>query len=153
MSLISGSFKRTNAIFLLLLLPILLRFWVEAVLWRLKEGPQMLGFQLMHGAAVWLTPVLFLSILATFTYYLWVAFVCVRWLIPTFRKQDRHHLWPLIGGGAVFLFYIVANFLQLKDLSPVQLYGNAVVLSLLVLVTVGLVFFGFKTTRTKNVSA
>jgi hypothetical protein len=54
MSFWSVNLNRVNAIFLLLVTPIVVRFWVEAVVWRLERGRQMLGFSLIHGGAGWL---------------------------------------------------------------------------------------------------
>ena len=51
MAFLSGDVRKANAIFLLVLAPILVRLWYEAVVWRLEQGPQMLGFQVMHLAA------------------------------------------------------------------------------------------------------
>ena len=142
----SQTFTRTNAVLLVFVLPIVLRYWVEAVIWRLSGGPQMLGFSLVHGGAGWLTPVFIGSFIFMYVYFLWVVSVCVRWLIPVFRKRNSAHHVPLLAGAVVYLFFLVASQLQ-KNLSPAGLAIGAVALSALVLVIVGLIFHGLKSTE------
>lgn len=151
MTIVSGTFRKTNAILLAFLLPILLRFWVEAVIWRLNGGPQMLGFSFMHGGAGWLTPVLIASFLATYVYFLWVVYVVFRWLIPALRRRDSGHYLPLLGAGAVILFFVVADYLQ-KELIPVALVIGVILLSVLILAVAGFVFFGLKDVQSDNVT-
>jgi hypothetical protein len=51
MAFISGDVRKTNGVFLLILSPVMVRLWYEAVVWRIQSGPQMLGFQVLHLAA------------------------------------------------------------------------------------------------------
>lgn len=127
-------------------MPAVLRFWMEAVIWRLNGGPQMLGFSLFHGGAGWLTPVLVVSFIATYLYFLWIASVGFRWVIPALRKRNGGHYVPLLAAGAIYLFFLLADQLQ-KNLAPAVLAIGAILLSALVLVITGFVFYGLKNTE------
>ena len=138
MGLISGNLRTTNAIWLALVMPILLRLWVEAVLWRLQRGPQMLFFSLAHGGAGLLTPVLLLSYLALWIYWLWVAIVTLRWLIPSQRHNVKGILSALTGAITLFAFFELGQRLQ-SPLDPLPLYAGAAIMTGLGVVPLALV--------------
>jgi hypothetical protein len=152
MAILSGDIRKTNAVFLMVLAPIIVRIWYEAVVWRLDQGPQMLGFQVLHLAAGGefapvLAPLLLCSFLAVYVYLFWVIVVVVLRFIPRARRglSNVH----LAGAGALLyvVFGLVADFLQSKDLSRLVLVGAAVLLSAVVFVFGWLIYIGFKGKR------
>jgi hypothetical protein len=149
MAFLSGNIKSTNAVFLLALLPIMLRLWIEAVVWRLERGPQMIFFSLMHGDAGLLTPVLIASLLAIYVYWLWVAVIIVRWLIPKFRSTIHGVAAAFVGGVTVFAFFETGTFLQTR-LADTALYATVALMSLLGLVALGLITVGVRDLRKKT---
>ena len=116
---------RTNAILLLLLAPIVVRFWVEAVVWRLERGPQMLGFSLAHGGAGWMTLPLLLSFLTIGIYAVWVVIVFVLWAIPLSRGRIARAHRVLLGGVSLFAFLAISDFLQADISTAIVLLGAA----------------------------
>jgi hypothetical protein len=116
---------RTNAILLLLLAPIVVRFWVEAVVWRLERGPQMLGFSLAHGGAGWMTLPLILSFLSIGIYAVWVVIVLVLWAIPLSRGRIARAHRVLLGGVSLFAFFAISDFLQADISTAIVLFGAA----------------------------
>jgi hypothetical protein len=121
----SRSLTRVNAILLLLLAPIMVRFWVEAVIWRLERGPQMLGFSLAHGGAGWMTLPLILSFLIIWIYAGWVVVVIVLWAIPRFRGKIAKPYRVVLGGVSLFAFLAIADFLQADMSTAIVLMGAA----------------------------
>jgi hypothetical protein len=121
----SKDLTRVNAIFLLVLAPIVVRFWVEAVVWRLERGPQMLGFSLAHGGAGWMTLPLILSFLSIGIYAAWVVIVIVLWAIPLSRGKIAKAHRVLLGGVSLFAFLAVADFLQADISTAIVLLGAA----------------------------
>jgi hypothetical protein len=121
----SKSLTRANAIFLLVLAPIVVRFWIEAVVWRLERGPQMLGFSLAHGGAGWMTLPLILSFLTIWIYAVWVALVIVLWAFRASRGKiaKPHHV--ALGGVSLFAFLEIADFLQADLSTAIVLMGAA----------------------------
>jgi hypothetical protein len=146
----SKSLTRVNAILLLLLAPIVVRFWVEAVIWRLARGPQMLGFSLAHGGAGWLTLPLILSFLTIGIYAVWVVIVIVLWAIPRSRGKvaKPHHV--LLGGVSLFALLRIADFLQ-ADMSTAIVLLGAAAMSTFVCAIGWLIYVGFfPTAETKG---
>lgn len=121
----SKSLTRVNAILLLLLAPIVVRFWVEAVVWRLERGPQMLGFSLAHGGAGWMTLPLILSFLTIWIYAVWVVIVIVLWAIPASRGKIAKPHRVVLGGVSLFAFLEIADFLQADMSAAIVLMGAA----------------------------
>jgi hypothetical protein len=121
----SKALTRINAIFLLLLAPIVVRFWVEAVIWRLARGPQMLGFSLAHAGAGWMTLPLILSFLTIGIYAVWVVIVLVLWAIPRFRGKFAQPHRVVLGGVSLFAFFGIADFLQADMSTALVLLGAA----------------------------
>ena len=121
----SKSLTRVNAILLLVLAPIVVRFWVEAVIWRLERGPQMLGFSLAHGGAGWMTLPLILSFLTIWIYGVWVVIVIVLWAIPPFRGKIAKPHRVVLGGVSLFAFLAIADFLQADMSTAIVLLGAA----------------------------
>jgi hypothetical protein len=121
----SKGLTRTNAIFLVLLAPIVVRFWVEAVVWRLARGPQMLGFSLAHGGAGWMTLPLILSFLTIGIYAVWVVIVLVLWAIPQSRRKFAKAHRVALGGASLFAFLATADFLQADMSTAIVLLGAA----------------------------
>ena len=121
----SESLTRVNAILLLLLAPIVVRFWVEAVIWRLARGPQMLGFSLAHGGAGWMTLPLILSFFTIGIYAAWVVIVIVLWAIPPFRGKIAKPHRVVLGGVSLFAFLAIADFLQADMSTAIVLMGAA----------------------------
>ena len=121
----SKSLTRVNTILLLLLVPIVLRFWVEAVVWRLERGPQMLGFSLAHGGAGWMTLPLILSFLTIWIYAVWVVIVIVLWAIPRSRGKIAKPHRVVLGGVCLFAFFSIADFLQADMSTAIVLMGAA----------------------------
>ena len=116
---------RVNAILLLLVAPIVVRFWVEAVVWRLERGPQMLGFSLAHGGAGWMTLPLILSFLAIWIYAVWVVIAVVLWAIPRSRPRIAKPHRVVLGGVSLIAFFGIADFLQADMSIAIVLLGAA----------------------------
>jgi hypothetical protein len=108
----SKTLTRVNTILLLLLAPIVVRFWIEAVVWRLERGPQMLGFSLAHGGAGWMTVPLILSFLTIWIYAVWVVIVIVLWTLPASRGKIAKPHRVVLGGVSLFAFLTIADFAQ-----------------------------------------
>ena len=138
----SKSLTRVNAILLLLLAPIVVRFWVEAVIWRLERGPQMLGFSLAHGGAGWMTLPLILSFLTIWIYGVWVVIVIVLWAIPPSRGKIPKPHRVVLGGVSLFAFLAIADFLQ-ADMSTALVLLGAAAMSAFVCAIGWLIYAGF----------
>jgi hypothetical protein len=138
----SKSLTRVNAILLLLLAPIVVRFWVEAVIWRLERGPQMLGFSLAHGGAGWMTLPLILSFLTIWIYAVWVVIVIVLWAIPPSRGKIAKPHRVVLGGVSLFAFLAIADFLQ-ADMSTAIVLMGAAAMSTFVCAIGWLIYAGF----------
>jgi hypothetical protein len=138
----SKSLTRVNAILLLLLAPIIVRFWVEAVIWRLERGPQMLGFSLAHGGAGWMTLPLILSFLTMGIYAVWVAIVIVLWAAPSSRGKIAKPHRVVLGGVSLFAFMAIADFLQ-ADMSTTIVLMGAAAMSTCVCAIGWLIYAGF----------
>jgi hypothetical protein len=138
----SKSLTRVNAILLLLVAPIVVRFWVEAVVWRLQRGPQMLGFSLAHGGAGWMTLPLILSFLTIWIYAAWVVIVVVLWAIPLFRGKIAKPHRVVLGGASLFAFLEIADFLQ-ADMSTALVLMGAAAMSTCVCAIGWLIYAGF----------
>ena len=121
----SKSLTRVNAILLLLLAPIVVRFWVEAVIWRLERGPQLLGFSLAHGGAGWMTLPLILSFLTIWIYAVWVVIVTVLWAMPQSRGKIAKPHRVVLGGVSLVAFLAIADFLQADMSTAIVLMGAA----------------------------
>ena len=121
----SKNLTRVNAILLLLVAPIVARFWVEAVVWRLERGPQMLGFSLAHGGAGWMTLPLILSFLAIWIYAAWVVVAMVLWAIPRSRRRIAKPQRVVLGGVSLYAFLEIADFLQADMSTAIVLLGAA----------------------------
>jgi hypothetical protein len=143
MSLLSGNLGRVNAIFLLLVTPIVVRFWIEAVVWRLERGRQMLGFSLIHGGAGWMTVPLLLSFAVIWIYALWVIVVIVLWAFPGPRRKMANPQRAVLGGVSVFLFFEIADFLQREISMGVVLIGAAAMTALACVIG-WLIYAGFR---------
>ena len=141
----SKNLTRVNAILLLLLAPIVVRFWVEGVWWRLERGPQMLGFSLAHGGAGWMTLPLLLSFLTIWIYAVWVVFVMVLWAIPPSRRKIAKPHRVALGGVSLFAFLAIADFLQ-ADLNPVLVLTGAAAMTALAGAMGWLIYAGFQLT-------
>jgi hypothetical protein len=122
---LSGNLGRVNAILLLLVAPIVVRVWIEAVVWRLQRGPQMLGFSLLHGGAGWLSVPLLLSFLAISVYSLWVIVVMTLWAIPASRRKIVQPHFVLLGGASLCVFMLIAQLLQQDMRAPLVWLGAA----------------------------
>ena len=146
MSLLYGNLGRINAIFLFLVTPILVRFWIEAVVWRLERGRQMLGFSLIHGGAGWMTVPLLLSFAVIWIYVLWVILVIVVWAFPASRRKMANPQWAVLGGASVFLFFEIADFLQ-RDISTGVVLTGASAMTALACVIGWLIYAGFRSER------
>ena len=146
MSLLSGDLGRVNAIFLLLVTPIVVRFWVEAVVWRLQRGPQMLGFSMIHGGAGWMTIPLILSFTATFVYQLWVVVVIVLWAFPGSRRKMTKPQRVVLGGASLFVFFEIADFLQ-REMSTGLVLMGAAGMTALACVMGWLMYAGFRSAK------
>jgi hypothetical protein len=142
----SESLTRVNAIFLLLLAPIVVRFWVEAVIWRLARGPQMLGFSLAHAGAGWMTLPLILSFLTIGIYAVWVVIVTVLWAIPRSRGKFAKAHRVVLGGVSLFAFLGIAESLQAPMSTALVLLGAAA-MSTFVGAIGWLIYAGFSPTR------
>ena len=138
-----GSVARTNAGFLLLTLPFLVRLWVEAVAWRLERGPQMIGFSLAHGGVGVFTVPLLLSLFASLMYWLFVAVVAVLWFVPSVRARMDGALLVVLGGVGTFGFQALATFMQ-NELPIAVLYAGAVALSALFVFLVAVTVSSFR---------
>ena len=138
----SESLTRVNAILLLLLAPIVVRFWVEAVIWRLARGPQMLGFSLAHGGAGWMTLPLILSFLTIGIYAVWVVIVIVLWAIPRSRARFAKPHHAVLGGVSLFAFLEIADFLQ-ADMSTAMVLLGAAAMSTFACAMGWLIYAGF----------
>lgn len=126
-----GKVAMVNGAFLLLTLPFLLRLWVEAVLWRIDRGPQMLGFSLMHGSAGVLTVPLVISWLAIYAYWLFVVAVLMLWIVPALRGRMVGISLVLLGGVGTVGIQALAAYMQ-SDLPIGALYTGGFLLSALV---------------------
>ena len=138
----SKNLTRVNAILLLLLAPIVVRFWVEAVVWRLERGPQMLGFSLAHGGAGWMTLPLILSFLTIWIYAVWVVIVIVLWALPPSRGKIGKPHRVVLGGVSLFAFFAIADFAQ-ADLGTAILGTAAAAMTALVCAMGWLIYAGF----------
>ena len=126
----SGLVAKVNAAFLILILPFFIRMWIEAVVWRIQRGPQMLGFSLIHaGAGIFTIPIM-AGFLALFLYWIFVGVVVVLWLIPAVRRKMAGTLWVVLGGAATWAFDTVADYLQ-RELPFAVICLGALVLSAL----------------------
>jgi hypothetical protein len=150
MAFISGDVRKSNAAFLLTVVPILVRLWYEAVVWRLEQGPQMLGFQVIHMAAGGslapvLGPLLLISFFALYVYLFWVAVLVLRRLIPGVR--GKLFGVRLVGGCAILLvaFMAIADYLQQDELSKFSLLGGAFLLTACLFAAVALSYTGYRT--------
>src|ERR1044072_9324809 len=94
-----------NGLFLVIAVPIFLRLWVEAVLWRIERGPQMLAFSLMHGGAGALTVPLVVSLVTVYVYGLFALAVGVAWAFPWVRAR-------ITGVDSVLLGVVGASAFQ-----------------------------------------
>ncbi len=146
MSLLLRNLSRINAILLVLVTPIMVRFWIEGVVWRLERGRQMLGFSLMHAGAGWMTLPLILSFLAIFLYGLWVAAILLLWAIPASRARMARPHHALLGGASVFFFFEIAEFLQ-RDISNGFVLIGAVGMVALAGVVTWLIYAGVRPAR------
>lgn len=126
----SKNLARVNQILLILLAPIVLRFWVEAVVWRLERGPQMLGFSLAHGGAGWMTLPLLLSFLTIWIYGAWVVIVIVLWAMPLSRGKIAKPHRVVLGGVSLLAFLEIADFLQADMSMAIVLIGAAAMTAL-----------------------
>lgn len=149
MALLSGDARRVNATFLLVLAAIILRLWYEAVIWRIEQGPQMLGFQVMHFAAggdfrTVLAPLLFFSFLAVYAYFLWAIWLGMSWLIPRKRKNLSNAHTAVIGVSCYVGYGATANTLQAEGLSQGVLLSGAALLTVFVFIFGWLIYFGFR---------
>ena len=134
---------KVNAVFLLLVLPFFLRLWIEAVVWRIERGPQMLGFSLIHGGAGTFTAPIVLSYLSMFLYWMFVAAVALMWLFPSVRKQMAGTKLIIFGGTSTFAFVVVAEYMQ-TELPVAVLYLGALALSALACLFLWLSFLSFR---------
>jgi hypothetical protein len=124
-----------NGALLLLTLPFLLRLWVEAVVWRIDRGPQMLGFSLVHGGAGVLTVPLVISWLVTHVYLLFAVIVAVLWIVPALRVRMVGALLVVLEGVGTFVSQALAASMQ--NGPPLWLlYAEALVLSVLIVLLV-----------------
>ena len=151
MALLSGDIRKVNAIFLLVISPIIVRIWYEAVVWRLERGPQMLGFEVMHGAAggpfaVALAPLLLFSLLAGYVYLLWVIVVAALRLI--FRRRQIFNVhFAAVGALCYIAFAYMADYLQADGLTHAGLLRGAFLLTMIVLAMAWLIYSGFRKIR------
>lgn len=127
-----GGIANANGVLLLATLPFLLRIWLEAVVWRIDDGPQMLGFSLMHAGAGAFTVPLLISLLAVVIYLFFALVVAALSIVPSIRARMLGTRWVIFGGLGVFGFEWLAGYLQ-SDLSAGLLYAGAFVLSAIVL--------------------
>ena len=126
----SSLVAKANGAFLLLILPFYIRMWIEAVVWRIQRGPQMLGFSLIHaGAGIFTIPIM-VGFLGMFLYWLFVAAVVVLWLFPSVRRKMQGTLWVVLGGAATWAFNSLSEFLQ-RELPALVVYLGALVLTAL----------------------
>jgi hypothetical protein len=149
MAFLSGDVRKENAVFLLVLAPIVLRLWYEAVVWRLEQGPQMLGFQVLHLAAGGafapvLAPIFLISFLAVYAYLLWVIVVVILRFVPKVRRGLSNVHLAVAGALSYLAFGYIAGFLQREDLPREALLAGSFLLTLLVLVAAWLVYSGFR---------
>ena len=117
-----------NGLFLVVSAPMLVRLWVEAVLWRIERGPQMLAFSLMHGGAGALTVPLVVSLVTLYVYGLFALVIAVAWLIPSVRARITGIGSVLLGVVGASAFQALAILLQ-RELPTSLLYVGAIVLS------------------------
>lgn len=135
MNLLRGNLTQTNGLFLLCIAPLLVRIWIEAVVWRLNEGPQMLGFQVIHLAAGSWTVPLFVSLLILWLYQLWAAVIVVAALVPAWRRITAGKRFVVLGAGSVLVFFCVADFIQ-TELPTTAVYVGATAMAGLLLLLV-----------------
>jgi hypothetical protein len=152
MAQLSASLGRVNAVLLLLVTPFIVRIWVEAVVWRLLRGPQMLGFSLLHGGAGWMTLPLVLSFLTIYVYALWVVFIIVLWTIPASRKRITKPQLVVLGGGSVVVFFLIADFLQ-RVMNLGLVFAGAAAMTAIVCLIVWLIYAGFRSHRRVGTAA
>lgn len=137
MNIFRGDLKRTNAVFVLCALPLLIRLGHEAIVWRLADGPQMVGFRLMHaGAGKW-TVLLFASFFAIQIYMLWSAIVAIRSFFPSWRAAASGKRFILVGLGLIWLYLFTGDYLQV-DLPKTAIYAGATAMAILLLCMLGL---------------
>ena len=132
-----------NGVLLMLVVPIVLRLWTEAVVWRFENGLQMLLFSMMHGGAGWLTIPLFLSFLAIYVYALWVVVVVLLWVIPASRRRIAKAQLVVLSGAALAGFVVLAGFLQ-QDTPKPYLFAGAVAMSVVVFLMGWIIYSGFR---------
>jgi hypothetical protein len=146
MALLSGDVRRANAVFLLVLAPLIVRIWYEAVVWRLQRGPQMLGFEVLHGVAggLVLGPLFLITLLVGYAYILWAFLLFVLQFIPAAARHFANMRLPVIGAFSYWVFFYVADLLQASDLSRTQVLLGAAVLMLIALAFVWLIYIGFR---------
>jgi hypothetical protein len=149
MAFLSGDVRKTNAVFLLMLLPIIVRLWYEAVVWRLEQGPQMLGFQVLHLAAggafaLVVAPILLISYFVVYVYLLWVLAVVILRFVPRGRRGLANVHQAITGALAYIAFGCVANFLQNGNLSREEIIGGALLLTLPVSIAAWLIYSGIR---------
>jgi predicted secreted protein len=147
MTFFSGDIRKANAVFLLVLAPIILRLWYEAVVWRLEQGPQMLGFQVLHlsagGAyAPVLAPVFLFSFLAIYLYLLWVLVLVVMQFIKRAHPGPSNVRLAVVGALSFIAFAYAADYLQTDNLSRELIWGGAFLLTLIVVVDAWLIYSG-----------
>jgi hypothetical protein len=127
MNVLHGDLTRTNGLFLLCTTPLLVRIWIEAVVWRLYEGPQMLGFQVQHLAAGYWTVPLFASLLVYWLYQLWAVIVGLSALPSSRRASTSGKRFIALGFGATFLFFFVGDLMQ-SEIPRTAIYAGAAVM-------------------------
>jgi len=132
MNLFRGDLRRTNAVFVLCAVPLLVRVWIEAVGWRLSRGPQMVGFSLMHGGAGYWTIPLIASLLAIQIYMLWAAAVAIRSIHPVWRSEASGKRLIALGLASIWLYLYVGDSMQV-ELPPALLYLGALGMTVLLL--------------------
>jgi len=128
MSTKTYNLKRINAIFIMFLAPIIIRIWWEAVVWRLTQGPQMLGFSMVHGGAGWLSPILIISWISTYVYILYAIVISFLSVVKGINDRLLGKRYILIGALCVVVFAVVTDKLQ-SQLSKPILYGGIAIVS------------------------
>ncbi len=151
MAFLTGDIRRANAIFLSMLAPITIRIWYEAVIWRMEQGPQMLGFQVMHLAAggpyaTIVAPVLLFSLMAWYVYAGWIVLIAVLGIVRQESQKPRNLRHAFFGGVLYIAFMLQADALQSQDFSEVGLWMGVTGLSCLGIALLSLGIVGF----TKN---
>lgn len=123
---------RINAVCLALVCPLLVRFWIEAVVWRIGGGPQMIGFSLVHAGAGLLTPILILGLLVA-PLYIWGGGVMViAHVFPAVRARLQGGLLVALGVAAVGAFTLGVDAMQSPGLPAAILYSGGFVLATII---------------------